>query len=360
MFLGRGNPLFTTPGHHDLAVGLGRIPLVVSFDSFISETSQYADLILPDHTFLERWDEVSHVAGIPFAHLGIQQPVVDPVHDTRHSGDVLASLATAVGPSVSAAFGFDSYREAIRQRARSIYESGTGTISTSRVTAPWLEFLQERGWHLGSYTTFDSFWEELLERGAWWNPAEEPAGVEGMFQNRTGKSEFYASALVEELSKRFESNGTRIDDRTVLPHFEPPPAPDDNMGLQLVPFETLAMRDGSGANQPMMHEILGLEARHYWRTWAEINPETARKAGVSDGQWVWLESVIGSIRVVVRVTPGIAPDVVGVPIGLGHTSFGRYGEGHGADPVRIVKNQPDRFSGHRGLHGTSVRIVQTA
>ena len=49
LFLYKGNPLFNTISHHELAEALKKIPLVVSFDSFHTETSEYADLILPDH-----------------------------------------------------------------------------------------------------------------------------------------------------------------------------------------------------------------------------------------------------------------------------------------------------------------------
>ena len=42
-----------------------RIPFSVSFSPFLDESSALVDLILPDHSYLERWqdDQVTHLAG---------------------------------------------------------------------------------------------------------------------------------------------------------------------------------------------------------------------------------------------------------------------------------------------------------
>jgi anaerobic selenocysteine-containing dehydrogenase len=58
-----------------------RKPFVVSFSLFVDETAVWADLILPDHTYLESWGfQVSPWGGSTCQQ---QQPVVRPMYDTR-------------------------------------------------------------------------------------------------------------------------------------------------------------------------------------------------------------------------------------------------------------------------------------
>ncbi|MEK6552611.1 MAG: molybdopterin-dependent oxidoreductase, partial [Bacteroidota bacterium] len=108
LFIYKANPLFQSPYQHELAEAITKIPLVISFDSFINETNEYANYILPDHTFLEKWDESSNIPTVGFNHFGIQQPVVEPLFDTRHTGDVLINIAKRINGTVALSFPFES------------------------------------------------------------------------------------------------------------------------------------------------------------------------------------------------------------------------------------------------------------
>jgi anaerobic selenocysteine-containing dehydrogenase len=278
LFLYRSNPIFSLPGHTDLREALERIPMVVSFDYFISETSEFADFILPEHTFLEAWDVVSDVPSVAFSHVGLRQPVIDPVYDTRHTGDVLIDLAEHLGGSVHEAFEDSSYEGLVRSRLRGVYESGQGAIASPGLRDSWLEFMRQRGWQIGRYSSFESFWSELLDQGAWWNPIRDEADLSNLFETSSGKYEFYARSLAE------YSAGEDVD---FLPHHEEVQLTDET-GLRLISFEMLPNRGGSAANQPSMQEMFGYQTRNYWRTWVELNPSTADEFGISDEDWVWL------------------------------------------------------------------------
>ncbi len=77
LFLYYTNPLFSSPnaGFKEIE----SVPFIVSFSPFMDETTQLADLILPDHCYLERWqDDPIHLNnGFPL--LGIRQPVIKPL-----------------------------------------------------------------------------------------------------------------------------------------------------------------------------------------------------------------------------------------------------------------------------------------
>src|SRR5881394_894833 len=83
------NPAFTLPKAAGFAEALAKVPFKVSFSSYPDETSESADLILPDHHPLEQWGDAEPLRGT----LSLQQPAMDPVFDTRATSDVLIAVA---------------------------------------------------------------------------------------------------------------------------------------------------------------------------------------------------------------------------------------------------------------------------
>ena len=82
------NPAYTLESI-DFAGAAGGVGTVVSFASFIDETAALADLILPDHTYLESWGDDVPNPGPGYQVVTLQQPVVFPFHQegrTRHQG----------------------------------------------------------------------------------------------------------------------------------------------------------------------------------------------------------------------------------------------------------------------------------
>ncbi len=91
LFVHGTNPAHSLPGAFQQA--LGKVGYKVSFSSFMDETAAACDLILPDHHALEQWGDSRPRAGVT----ALQQPVVQPVFDTRPSGDVILKLSGKSG-----------------------------------------------------------------------------------------------------------------------------------------------------------------------------------------------------------------------------------------------------------------------
>ena len=87
------NPVFASPGAWKVADALKRIPFIVSFGSFVDETSALADLILPDHSFLESWVDAAPESGSAKAAPSKFGPVMRPLFDTRSTPDVLLDVS---------------------------------------------------------------------------------------------------------------------------------------------------------------------------------------------------------------------------------------------------------------------------
>jgi anaerobic selenocysteine-containing dehydrogenase len=109
LFVSKANPLYSLPDSQNVKKAFAKIPYIVSFSSYMDETAVDADLILPNHHYLERLEDVPTPPGYPEKMVLLSQPAVDPQFDTRHTGDVVMTLAGAVGGSVAEAFAWENY-----------------------------------------------------------------------------------------------------------------------------------------------------------------------------------------------------------------------------------------------------------
>jgi len=99
-----------------------------------------------------------------------------------------------------------------------------------------------------------------------------------------------------------------------------------------------------------------LLTREYWQSWVEINPETARKYGIREGDMVRVTSPKGNLLVKARLLPTIMTEVVHIPFGLGHKAYGRYARGIGVNPYEILVEDYDFISGVSSLISTKVNV----
>lgn len=149
-------------------------------------------------------------------------------------------------------------------------------------------------------------------------------------------------------------------DNMFMPHYEPPRYHGRKMKYPflLIPFPTASLGSGGGGNQPYLQEIFGGLHGLTGETWVEINPELAKRLNIADKDQMWVESPRGRIKALAKVYPGMLPDVIHVPLGQGHSAYGRYAKGRGVSPLAIIESQFDPLSGAQVLTGTRVRIYK--
>ena len=105
LFVRGANVVYTSSPNVDAAGALAKVPFKVAFTSYPDETAELCDLVLPDHHSLESWGDGQSVSGT----MSLQQPVMDPVFDTRAAGDVLIAVAKR-DPAIAAKFAVADYR----------------------------------------------------------------------------------------------------------------------------------------------------------------------------------------------------------------------------------------------------------
>jgi anaerobic selenocysteine-containing dehydrogenase/Fe-S-cluster-containing dehydrogenase component len=150
-FVRGANPAYSLPGGVKFAEAFAKIPFKVSFSSYPDETTDLCDLVLPDNHSLESWGDAEPAKGT----LGLQQPVMDPVFNTRATGDVLIAVAKG-DPSMAAKYPAD-YRAWITARSGGIVAitkalpTGMMSGSTLAATAPKAVAARSAGAATGDY-----------------------------------------------------------------------------------------------------------------------------------------------------------------------------------------------------------------
>ncbi|MEE8437896.1 MAG: molybdopterin dinucleotide binding domain-containing protein, partial [Candidatus Neomarinimicrobiota bacterium] len=175
-------------------------------------------------------------------------------------------------------------------------------------------------------------------------------------KNSTGPNEEISQDLLERLLNKHHI--TARGESLHLPHYESPftSSVKEDFPLLLTVSQMLTNRNGKGASQPSMLEILGIQVGKSWDSWAEINPQTAEVYGLNEHNQVLIESKNGRIHAGVRIFQGISPGVIHLQLGMGHTSYGRYGTNIGANATDLMDDNFDSLTGIQSLNGTRVRI----
>jgi len=291
------NPLFSLPSSMDFSRSMAAVPFVVSFSSMPDETSERAHLILPVHTALESWGDYAPRKQVT----GLMQPVMGPVANTRHVGDLLI---------------------------------GVGKKYAGPVAFPWADFLHllQTSWagrlplQRRNREDIKTFWFASLKTGGQW-----------------------------ETGGRVDTNPQRApaDYRFPKPSSE---ARGDN-SYQLVAYPTIQFFDGRGASRPWLQELPDPMTNLCWSGWVEINPKTAKHLGIAEGDVLQITSPYGSLTIPAFPYHGVPAGTLAIPIGQGHSASGRYARGRPASPAQILPPGPDARSGGMiwSLSGVTLR-----
>jgi anaerobic selenocysteine-containing dehydrogenase len=278
------NPVFAAPKAWGVRDALMKVPYIVSFGNFIDETSVLADVILPDHSFLESWVHSAPESGAKVVVSASAPAVMRPLHDTRSTPDVLLEISRKLSKPLN--LPWETFEEMVK-------DDDSVTALTSRFAPPSAE----------------------------------------------GRGSSPAVAKYTE------------------PQFDGDPR---EYGFHFLPYPSTALLDGSLAHLPLLQELPDPISSAMWSSWVEVNIQTAEKLGIHQGDLVEITSTQGSIRVPAFPSPGIAPDVVAMPVGQGHENYTRYATGRGENPISILASVNEPETGTLAWAATRVRIAKVA
>lgn len=303
------NPFHAYPNPYRTAEAFKKAEFTFACDILPSEPALYADIILPEATFLERWDGVSPASQCSPPCLGLARPVIAPQFESRDPYWIVKRLSNRLG-------------------------RGDGFI---------FQTAEERVEH------------ELLRYGVTLKDFSRQSGVvrlpessddrtdsRPVFPTPSGKMEFRSQFLVRQ-------------GHAAVPDFTPVPQPGPGF-FRLLYGQSPVRSHTTTANDPWLgHEMAENEL---W-----INEQEAFRLGFSHGERVLLENQDGvwsPSPVRLKLTPGIRRDCVYTVHGFGSRSpLLHFGYDRGvADSSLMTRSLPDPVSGCRGLRVNFVRPVK--
>ena len=313
------NLLLSIANRRTIAASLAKYKLMVSFDLYLTETSSFADIVLPDCSYLQSWDSrsmfpfiLAHPAGMGEWSWPIRQPVLPPEGEQRRFSEVLLELADRVGmradlnAAMNASLNLQgeyrlegdrsySHEEICDKDLKCNFgpEHGLAWFKANGVLT-WPKKPEEVYWRPFVDVRVPVYWEFLLSVADQIDAITGPRGL-------PVQSEFYQP----------------------LPDFIPCRSHCCTVpGFDLYAFyyrDTLHTNSYTLEN-PWLDEAAKLDPYSYA---IAINTETGRRRGLHDGQEVLVQTERGrDVKGRVRLTQAVHPEALGIAACAGHWGDG--------------------------------------
>jgi thiosulfate reductase/polysulfide reductase chain A len=295
-FIARQNPVQSLPDRGRTREAIARLDFLTVVDVLLTDTAWFADVVLPEASYLERYDPLAVVDGKVF----LRQPVIEPQGQARSALWIYRQLGERLG--LSDFFQYADEEDYLRQQLAPLGVS--------------LEQLRKQGY--------------LVPHGL------QPVRSDFTFNTPSGKIEIYSETLGRAGFSPW-------------PAWEEPPAPPPGQ-FYLLTGKVAQHTQFATQNNAYLHKY-----QDEPRLW--MNDEIAAGRGLRDGDLVQVTSAVGRVQTRLLATPAIRPDCVYLPPGFGHLSKGlrtAYGVGAAASDLHVTYVDP--ISGGQALSQTFVLV----
>ncbi len=344
------NPIYSTPDCRRWEQALQDV-FVIETSPFPSETSAFADLLVPDNTYLERLQDCPTYPWQGFPMTSLRQPAVKPLYDTKTFGDTLIEVGKRMkGPMGEYYKKLGSVENVVRHLAKG-FEKVPGDNGVNS-----FESWAEKGvWYKKPYLyrqiNGDFFeWDGVDYR----KPMSEAEVKAKLFKTPSGKFELKSSYLAKHADYVVEKLGI-AKEKVPFPQWVEPKHSGGG-DLYFVSPKTPIHAEGRSANIPQAISIYQPVSGGRNEMFLEMHPRAARERGIKNGDRVKISSNVGSIYSRVHITPAARPDTVVLPFGFGHWAQGRWAKSRGANVSEIIPNVSDPISGLTSNYTVKVRV----
>jgi molybdopterin-containing oxidoreductase family iron-sulfur binding subunit len=281
LFVYNVNPAYDYYAADKFVSGIAKVPLTVSFNAKLDETTELCKYILPDHHYLESWGDAEPKTGI----FSLIQPTINPLFKTRQWQD---SLIKWTGNSTTAA----STAAVDSTGAKSPVVTGTSSTYFDYFRKYWMGVL-------GSQDAFDNALRDGII-----TPAELPVGG----------GAYNASAL-----------GAATSALAVTPK---------GGTWEIVLYEKVSIGNGSQASNPWLQEVPDPVTKATWDNYAVISAAAAKELldidltdnGDTDDYEVHPKKAVlkitangKEIRLPFIIVPGTQKNTIGIALGYGRS-----------------------------------------
>ncbi|MDO8934083.1 MAG: molybdopterin-dependent oxidoreductase [Rhodocyclaceae bacterium] len=345
------NPPFSTPDPQHGWEEAMKSMFVIATSPFPDETSMMADLILPDTTYIERWQDAPTYPfqGWPLAQ--IRTPAIKPLYDVKTFGDTLIEIGKRIkGPTSEYFKKVGSVENILRHLAKGFEanpgDNGVKDFETWKAKGCW--YKKPYHWRQVRGEFFE--WD-----GKGWNKPMKADDVKAkLLKTDSGKFEFVSSYMEHKKDWILKATG-RDPLRYNMPHWE---APKHTGGgdLHFITPKTAMHAEGRSANLP--HAIAQFQPAAGGKKQAlcEVHPSVAKAKGFKNGDRIKIKSDVGEIFAIARVTELTRPDTLVLPFEHGHWAGGRWSKDRGSHVDSILAQQSDRVTGMCNFYTGKVSV----
>lgn len=294
-FIARQNPVQSLPDRGKTLEAMSKMDFIAVVDIFLNDTAWFADVVLPEASYLERYDPLNVVGNKAF----IRQPVIQPQGEAKSALWIYKELGQRLG--LQDFFQYTDEEDYLRQQ-----------LAPLGVT---LEEVRDKG-----YVVL-------------------PEGEENPFNWNT------PSGKVELFSETLDRAGFNA-----VPTWEEPPRPPSGK------FYLLTGKVGRHTQFGTQNNQLLNKYQDEPRLWMNVN--TAQALGLADNDLVKVTSDVGEVNIKLWATEAIRSDCVYLTPGFGHLSKGlTTGYGVGASDSVLHVTYTDPVSGGQALSQTFVSVT---
>jgi thiosulfate reductase/polysulfide reductase chain A len=303
------NLIHTLPDQKKTEEAIQALELLVVVDTMPMEITGYADVVLPECTYLERYDSIRNSPHREPV-LALRMPAVKPEYNSKPAWWIAKQLAAELG--LEKYFAFRDIEEMLDWQLKQVGSS--------------LEEMKQLG-------------VKKLPRA--YNDLYFAEGQEIEFNTNTGKIELYSTEMANE----------GFDPLPTYKEHPQPPTGFYRLNYGRSPAHTFSRT----ANNPNLVDIV--PENELW-----VNPKIAKMWDLKNGQYVWLKNqdeVVSTFSIKVRITERIRWDSVYMVHGFGHSNrllsraFGK-----GASDTELITNvMLDPIMGGTGMRGNFVTFV---
>jgi thiosulfate reductase/polysulfide reductase chain A len=303
------NLITTIPNQTKTLKAIQNLDLLVAIDTMPMEITGWADVVLPECTYLERFDSI-RTSPHRKPSIAVRMPAAEPMNNTKPGYWIARELSKKLG--LESYFPFEKQEDLLDWQLKQMGSS--------------LEEMAKIG-----VKTFERDNDDLY--------ISDEEDVQ--FPTDSGKIEFYSVAL--------EQSG--FDPMPKYTPHEEPPSGYYRLIYGRAPMHTFSRT----ANNPNLTDLM--DENTVW-----INPKVAKEWGINNDQYIWLknqDNIISEFSIKVRVTERIRWDAVYMVHGFGHAQkqlkrcFGR-----GASDTQLISNvMVDPIMGGTGMRGNFVTFL---
>lgn len=291
-FMIRTNPLITVADPKTMREAMHKLDFIVVSDIYMSETALMADVVLPEATYLERDEGITDKSSSKPTYM-IRNKIVDPINNTLASHEIFRTLAKKMG--IDKDYKWDNILQYRVQQAKGNDKLLKELMSKGYVSysIPTLYYREEKYVKdfVNKYPNAKKYLDEDGLMGSMLDNLKTPSG----------KIEIFSQQVEEE----FKGYGVPRDDNNM----------DVTRGYPyiLTSGKSAIHTNGHTHNVPYLHMLMS--DNPVW-----VNPQTAKKENLKNGDKIYLENDIGKEKGTVFITEGIRPDTLFVYMGFGRES----------------------------------------